>query len=400
MIAERFFDHDNSRGPLYTISMEANHWTEQQLIEFVKSNGYLAFDARQLKRYRQKKLVQVEREYPEFGGSRSTYRPEAGPQALAVCRLLKEKRNFDVVRLRLWQQGQPVDLSLLKESLLAMTPIHAIRLVRRISFVERQVQNIMKRLEKLIRYSEWRTVAQGLPREENRQEFFTMQMYFMTGMNYSFESYQHEEIPGELTSAEVFKRGLRLEDATFLPEDLSEDLNRFSLQQLLSLEKLQEDLEAATAADLRWATDHLEMIELLAQISEITDALTGPPQLYRFINSTGFQAFSLLFLLRLDIYGYRNNIQALLDVLRIQVPVLQRCQKFYRTLQQKLPHIARELPSFRQVSRFTPQQQEAAQARLREVYQQNKLEIDAFMQRHPELSEQEEQVVPDATSVQ
>jgi hypothetical protein len=390
--------------------MEESNWTEQQLIEYVKSNGCPAFDARQLKRYRQEKLVHVEREYPEFGGSHSSYRRDTGHQALAICRLLKEKRNFDVVRLRLWQQGQEIDLSLLKQSLLTLAPIQATQLVRRSSFVEQQVQKIMQRLEKLIRYSEWRTVLQRLPREEDRRDFLTMQVSFMTGMNYifdpyvgdTFNAYQRKDVQREQTSAEILKRGLHLEDVTFLPEDerLSEDLNRFSLQQLLSLKKFQEDLEAATEADLRLANNHLELIELLAQVSEITGTLAGPPQLYRIVRSIRFQAFALLFLLRLNKCGFRNNIQTLLDVLRIHVPVLQRGQKFYRFVQQELPHLTKEFPSFRQLSRFTPQQQEAIQARLSQVYQQNKPEIDAFMQRHPELSEGEQQVTQNAVSDQ
>jgi len=74
-----------------------------------------------------------------------------------------------------------------------------------------------------------------------------------------------------------------------------------------------------------------------------------------------------------------------------------------RALAHKAPleayHIAKELSSPRQMSRYTPQQQEAAYARLREVYQQNKPEIDAFMQRHLELSEPEEQVTQDTASI-
>ncbi len=354
--------------------------------------------------------MQVEREYPDFGGSRSTYPPEAGPRAVEVYQLLREKRNFNVVRFQLWQRGQPIDLSLLKQSLLALAPIHRVPIpVRRSAFVERQVEAILQSLEKRIRYSEWRTVLKGLPSEEDRRDFLTMHVSFMAGAKYIFDpflgdtinAYQRENRPGEFTTAEIFKRGLHLEDATFLPEDVSDELNRFSLKRLLSLTQLQQDLEAATEADLRWANDHLELIEVLAQLSDITDgALAGPPQLYRVARSTTFQVFALLVLLRLSKCGYRDNVHLLLDALRIQVPVFQRFQALYRVLRQELPHIAKELPSFRQVSHFSPQQQEAAQVRLREVYEQNKPEIDAFLQRHPELSEREEQVAQDAAPVQ
>ncbi len=381
--------------------MEESDWTEEQLIAYVRSNGCPTFDARQLKRYRQEKVLQVEREYPEFGGSRSIYRPEAGQQAIEVCRLLKERRNFNVVRFKLWQQGRSIALPVLKQSLLALLPIRTAQLVRRSTFVERQVQNILQRLNKLIRRIEWRTVLRGLSREEDRRDFLTIQVSFLTGRKYLFESYQHEDIPGELTPSQVFKRGLHLEDATYLPEDISENLNRASSQQLLSITKFKEDLETATETDLRQANDHLELIELLAQVSEITDGvLAGPPQLYRFVvRSPSFQAFALLFLLRLDKCGYGNNIQMLIDALRIQLPTFQRYQRFRRILQRELPHIAKELSSPRQMSRYTPQQQEAAYARLREVYQQNKPEIDAFMQRHLELSEPEEQVTQDTASI-
>jgi hypothetical protein len=128
----------------------------------------------------------------------------------------------------------------------------------------------------------------------------------------------------------------------------------------------------------------------LAQFSEMTGgALAGPPQFYRLAKSTGFQAFALLVFLRLSKYGYRENIHLLLDALRIQIPAFQRLQAFSHTLRRELPHLAKEFPSFQEVSRFTPEQQSAADARLREVYQQNKSEIDAFMQRHPELNPEE-----------
>ena len=205
-------------------AMEENTWTEEQLIAYVKSHGCPAFDARQLKRYRQEKLVQVEREYPDFGGSRSTYPPEAGPRAVEVYQLLREKRNFNVVRFQLWQRGQPIDLSLLKQSLLALAPIHRVPIpVRRSAFVERQVEAILQSLEKRIRYSEWRTVLKGLPSEEDRRDFLTMHVSFMAGAKYIFDpflgdtinAYQRENRPGEFTTAEIFKRGLHLEDATF-----------------------------------------------------------------------------------------------------------------------------------------------------------------------------------------
>jgi len=381
--------------------MDENPWTEQQMIAYVKSHGCPAFDARQLKRYRLEKVVQVEREYPEFGGSRTIYPPEAGPRAVAVYHLLREKRSFNVVRFRLWQCGYAMDLSLLKQSLLALAPLPAIQVVRRNAFIERHVHDIIQRLDKLVRYSEWRTVLRRLPREEDRRDFLTIHLSWMTGAKYVFEPYQSDAFPEELTSAEVFKRGLRLEEATFLPEDpavFSADLTRFSQQHLLSITKFQEDLAAATEAELRLANDGLDLIELLAQLAELTGGLFGPPQLYRVTRSPRFQAFALLFLLRLNTCGYGDNIQALLAVLHIQIPVLQRHQTLSRLLRQELPSLAKELPSLRQISRFTPQQQEAAQARLGQMYQDNKAAIDAFMQRHPELLEQQEQVVHDTVS--
>src|SRR5581483_5321678 len=180
-----------------------------------------------------------------------------------------------------------IELPVLKQSLLALSPIHKIPIpVQRNAFVKRQVDTMMQRLEQRIRSSEWRTILQGLTREEDRREFLTMQASFLAGAEYiydpfvgdAFNAYQREDKPEEFTSSEIFKHGLHLEKTRYLPEDISGDLNRFSLKRLLSLTKLQEDLEVATETELRWASDHLALIEVLAQFSEMTGgALVGPP---------------------------------------------------------------------------------------------------------------------------
>jgi hypothetical protein len=95
---------------------------EDELIAFVRANGYPRFTARQLKRFREQKVVEVQIERPGFGGTTSTYAQEAAERTLAVCQLLKQTRNFHAVRFWLWLEGHPVEVGLLKESIWNLTP--------------------------------------------------------------------------------------------------------------------------------------------------------------------------------------------------------------------------------------------------------------------------------------
>lgn len=90
---------------------------QNELLAFVQANGYPTFTARQLKRFREEKVVEVQVEHPGFGGTTSLYQAEAGQRVLAVCRLLQEHRNFNVVRFRLWLEGAAIEIGLLKTSI-------------------------------------------------------------------------------------------------------------------------------------------------------------------------------------------------------------------------------------------------------------------------------------------
>src|SRR6266849_1725032 len=104
--------------------MEQTEWTEteEQVVVFVKSNGDPTFNARKLKRYRSEKVVEVLVTHPDFGETDALYSPEAGPRALAVSRLLKQKRDFNAVRFWLWLEGSSIEIGKLKESIWNLTP--------------------------------------------------------------------------------------------------------------------------------------------------------------------------------------------------------------------------------------------------------------------------------------
>ncbi len=99
--------------------METEHLTEEQLIDFAKQHGCEEVNHWKLERWHKEDVIpRPVVEHLGYGrGTRSTYPPQAPAQILAVCRLLKSTRNFDVVRFQLWREGYTISLPLLKKTI-------------------------------------------------------------------------------------------------------------------------------------------------------------------------------------------------------------------------------------------------------------------------------------------
>ncbi len=113
IIAGCFWGHDTSRGRLYNEIMN-----EDELIALAAREGYV-ISPRQLERWHKADLIPRPEVIPPLtfgGGNRSAYPYHIGPQVLAICRYLEQKRNIDAVRFWLWLEGYQITLSLIKKA--------------------------------------------------------------------------------------------------------------------------------------------------------------------------------------------------------------------------------------------------------------------------------------------
>jgi hypothetical protein len=168
--------------------MEQTEWTEteEQVVAFVKSNGDPTFNARKLKRYRLEKVVKVQVTHPDFGDTDSLYSLEAGPRALAVSQLLKQKRDYNAVRFRLWLAGATIEVGLLKESVWSLTPFAfwetpATMPERRIS-ARRLARSILGRVWRSVRSNFVRKILQQFNSAEEQHWFINMETQLLYGV--------------------------------------------------------------------------------------------------------------------------------------------------------------------------------------------------------------------------
>jgi hypothetical protein len=164
---------------------------QDELIAFVQANGYPTFTARQLKRFREEKAVEVQVEHLGFGGTTSLYKAEAGMRVLAVCRLLRENRNFNMVRFRLWLDGATIEIGLLKTSIWSLTPFSTWKEPA----TDRERQTAAHKLARKIFNAAWnsvrtnfaRKVLQNFDSREDQQWFLNLETELRTTVALLFE---------------------------------------------------------------------------------------------------------------------------------------------------------------------------------------------------------------------
>ncbi len=96
-----------------------------------------------------------------------------------------------------------------------------------------------------------------------------------------------------------------------------------------------------------------------------------------------------MFFLHLEAKGYSDNVQQVYEAVRVNWPLLKRGQAIRNALDQELPHISKELLYLSRIPEMTMEEIEMHKARLRVVYEENKDDLDAFWQRHPDWFERE-----------
>jgi hypothetical protein len=387
--------------------METESLTEQQLIEFASQHGCEDVNHWKLERWHKKDVIpRPAVEYLGQGkGTRSIYPEQAGPQMLAVCRLLKTTRNFDVVRFQLWQEGYPISLPILKQTIRQLVPY----LRWEVPHGEDQKYDEVDRQLSLFQQKMRGPFSQFLLKQfgkklENFQSFIEFHFYWLYEIPLIFEPSHHKD---ELSPTEILTQGFGMKEWSFLPKDLTSDFQRFSDQNLLSITTMNRSLEEATEEDLRRSGARSELMPLLFEVFEI---MGYSPRflrsLRRDLTDPPFQAVSLVFLLHLENYGYGPHMDNLLEVCRLQVPRFRAFQILCLTLQKELPEVASELSTpqklWKRVKDLSEPEREQYLTRknehLHEIYLQYQTEIDAFWLRHPEIKDALENESPSALS--
>lgn len=370
---------------------------QDELIAFVQANGYPTFTARQLKRFREEKVVEVQVEHPGFGGTTSLYQAEAGLRVLAVCRLLREHRNFNVVRFRLWLEGATIEIGVLKTSIWSLTPFSTWKEPA----TGRERQTAARKLEQKIFNAAWnavrtnfaRKVLQNFDNREDQQWFLNLETQLLYGVPLDFtrDFLSESESHGQLEEpADIFAHGLQTRHLRWLPGDIAEGLQDISDKQLLSWAKLKAVLFAATTEELELARERQDVFDRMLECLEIMGYLGKLHRLARTcMKRPAMQALLFGALLAMEQNGYGPNLEEISTTVRVNWPVFKRMQEFRATLQQELPAIAREIPPLPTLGKMlvegTQQERDAYFAHLQDVYQQNKEVLDAFWQRHPAL---------------
>jgi len=370
---------------------------QNELLAFVQANGYPTFTARQLKRFREEKVVEVQVEHPGFGGTTSLYQAEAGQRVLAVCRLLQEHRNFNVVRFRLWLEGVAIEIGVLKTSIWGLTPFSTWKEPT----TGRERQTAAHKLARKIFNAAWNTVRTNFARKvlqnfdsrEDQQWFLNLETQLLYGVPLDFtrDFLSEGESRGQLEEpADIFAHGLQTRHLRWLPKDIAEGLQDISDKQLLSWAKLKAVLFAATTEELELARERQDVFDRMLECLEIMGYLGKLHRLARTcMKRPAMQALLFCALLAMEQNGYGPNLEEISTTVRINWPVFKRIQELRATLQQELPAIAREIPPLPTFGKMlvegTQQERDAYFAHLQDVYQQNKEVLDAFWQRHPTL---------------
>jgi hypothetical protein len=383
--------------------MEQGEWTEAQVIQYAQDHHYRDMTSRKLKRFRREGVLSTPRvDHPGFGGTTSVYPAEAGPRVLAICRLLKQRRDFNAVRMGLWLEGYPIELDRLKESLWRLVPFSTLETPS----TERERLAAARHLTRRIKDTLWKSVRSNLVRkildqfdESAQQRYFTSLLtQLLYGVPVDFTPTllgSHDaDLDGILEEpTDIFAHGLQMQRLRFLPKESAPDFQRLSAEKVLSLTWQRTVLLEATEEELDLARSRHEIIE---QLFEALDAMGYLNTLHRFymrlFRRPGMQALLLVLLLVLERGGYGPNIEMIHEALRTNLPLLRRYQQVRQTLQQELPDVASALlPLFQVSTMFTEgsqREQEAHIEHVREVYRQHKEALDTFWQRHPELSDE------------
>jgi len=387
---------------------------QDELIAFVRDNGYPHFTARQLKRFREEKAVEVQIEHPGFGGTTSTYSAESASRALAVCRLLKQKRgrDFHAVRFWLWLEGFSIEVGLLKVSIWNLTPFSSWKEPgtsrERQRAAQALAQKIFNAAWKSVRTNFIRTVLQNFGDEKDQQsredqQWFlnlaTKLLYGITpnegeGPDFTRDYVSESASQGQLEEpADIFAHGLQTKHIRSLPKDLAGDLQDIAHKQLLSWAKLKAVLFAATTEELELARERQDVFDHLLECLEIMGYAGRMHRLLRTVlKRPALQALLFCALLTMEQNGYGANLEEISTTVRINWPIFKRMQEFRATLQHELPEIAREIPSLPTLGKLlvegTQQERVAYLTHLQDVYQQHKEAFDAFWQHHPALREE------------
>lgn len=374
--------------------MEAEQFTEQQLIDFAQQHGCTEVSHWKLERWHKEDVIprpQVEH-LGQGKGTSSMYPIQTGPQMLAVCRLLKSTRNFDVVRFQLWQEGYRIPLPILKQALRQLAILLQWKIPhgeeRKYNAVERRLGAFLRNIRNRFFRFLLRQLGKSL---ENLQSFMYLHLSLLYGIPLIFEP-SHDD--RELSLADIFAQGLGLEELSFLPKDLTPDLQRFSDYEVFSITRMNARLDKATEEDLRRASKRTELIALMLESFELMGILPSLLLfLLRSVSSPHFQALTLVFFLRLEECGYSNNMDGLLKVCQIQVPRFRTFQALFLTLEQEVPPVAKALGNpqklWGQIKNLSEPERERYLAQkteyLRTIYLQHQTEINDSLQRHPEI---------------
>jgi hypothetical protein len=373
--------------------METEYLTEQQLIDLTEQHGCPGVTHWKLERWHKQDVIPRPIVTPlGYGkGTRSDYPAQTVVQVIAVCRLLKSTRNLDMVRFQLWQEGYPISLSLLKETIRQLVPQLRWKIPRqeekKYDLVERRVETVLQ----TIHGPRLRFLFKRFGKLEDIQSFIHIQTSLASGIRYLFEPSHHKN---ELSATDIFTQGLGLADWTFLPKDLTPALQQFSDKGMLSFPNMNVVLEKATEEDLRHATMHSELMALLFEIFEMMGILPKFLRSLRLsISTSPFQALLLVFLLHLEEQGYADNIDELLKVCQVQIPRLRASLALRLALQQELPEVAKELSTpqklWQEIKNLSEPEREQYLAQKNEhlhgIFLQYQAKLDAFWQRHPEI---------------
>jgi hypothetical protein len=215
-------------------------------------------------------------------------------------------------------------------------------------------------------------------------------MSLLHDIRYEFQTQQEDE---ESSPAEIFSQALNTKALRFLPGDLTHDLEEMSSRRLLSITRMNATLEAATEEDLARARTRLEMMLPFLECLDILGYRFCPVSFAFFSQhyktNALAQALLFVFFLHLEAKGYSKGMQQVFEAVRANWPILKHGQATHNSLAQELPHVSKELLAMGRIPELTKVEIEVYKARLREVYEQNREDLDAFWQRHPEWIEEE-----------
>lgn len=376
-------------------------WTEAHLLRYVQEHGDHAISARQLKRFRLEGVLPTPQiDHPGFGGTTSLYPADAGARVLAICRLLKKQRNFDAVRVGLWLEGYDMEIGLLKESLWRLIPFSSLQAPSG----KGERRKAARQLTQTIGSTVWKSVRRNMVRrilerfeDPGEQEHFTSiltQLLYGVPVDFTptFLGDHDADLAGRLEEpADLFAYGTQMQQLRFLPKDPVPDLRRLSEEKILSLTWQRTVLFAATEEELDLARSRKEIVEQAFEALDLIGQLNPFHRLFlRFFKRPGMQALLLVLLLVLEQAQYGPSIELIREALRINLPLLRRYQQLRQTMQRELPEVAQVmLPLFQLSPIFTEGNQEEQNVhaeQIRAVYRQHKDALDAFWQRHPDLS--------------